>query len=84
MFLAQLHVRREGYISGYGRADPSKPLRATVEVIGDHGKTELNLGPEASDRIVSLIADELAKSARATAEAMVAEVISGQTLLAAE
>lgn len=83
MFLNRLTVAREGYYA-YGKPDPNKPLRATVEVIGDHGKTELNLGPEASDRIVAIIADELAKAARATAEAMTAEIINGQNLLAAE
>jgi hypothetical protein len=83
MFLTRLTVAREGYYASYNKADPSKPLRATVEVAGAHGKTELDLGPEASDRIVAIIADELAKAARATAEAMTAEIISGQNLIAA-
>ena len=85
MFLAKLSITREGYIGrSYGRADPSKPLRATVEVIGESGTTELNLGPEASNRLIAIIADELAASARATAEAMTADFINGQNLLAAE
>lgn len=83
MFLTRLTVAREGYYS-YSKADPNKPLRATVEVAGQNGKTELDLGPEASDRIVAIIADELAKAARATAEAMTAEIINSQNLLAAE
>lgn len=83
-FVAAISIRRDGYYSSYsGSADPTKPLRCTVETIGDLGKVELNLGPEASSRIVALIAEELAASARATAEAMTASFINAQPLLAA-
>lgn len=80
MFLTRISICRDGYIgSGYGRADPSKPLRCTVEVEGTIGKTELNLPPETSDRIVALIADELAEQARKVAEVMTAKFIEAAT-----
>lgn len=76
MFLAALSITREGYYSGSHRsADPSKPLRAVVEIIGAQGKTELNLPPETSAKIIALIADELAASARAVAENMTAQFV---------
>lgn len=85
MFLARLSIAREGYVgSGYGRAaDPSKPLRATVEIIGESGKTEIDLPAETSDRIVALIAEELAASARAVAEKMTAQFIAAGPALPA-
>lgn len=76
MILARLTVAREGYYGPGHRCDPSKPLRATVEVIGDNGKTELNLSPEVSARVVALIADELAAEARKVAEIMTASFIN--------
>ena len=48
MFITQISIVRDGYY-GYGKHDPSKPLRATVAVEGQHGKVEVNLTPEASD-----------------------------------
>jgi hypothetical protein len=85
MFLNKLVIEREGYYGGHGKADPARPLRARVEVQGQHGKTELDLGPEASDRLIAIIADELTNAARATAEAMTAEIITqSANLLPAE
>lgn len=82
MFLSAISIVREGYYMGsYGKADPSKPLRATVQVEGPMGKTEINLPPETSDRIVALIADELAEQARKVAEAMTAQFIEAGTTL---
>lgn len=87
MFLNKLLIVREGYYSSdYNRSksDPSKPLRCTIEVQSNSGKTELDLGPDASARIIAAISDELVIAARATAEAMTAEIITAQPLLAAE
>lgn len=84
MYVNAISVRREGYYGSGYRSDPSKPLRCTVEVQGESGKTELNLSPEASNRIVALIADELAASARAVAKAMTASFINAQPALPAE
>lgn len=87
MYLNRLTILREGYYGsnyGHSKGDPSKPLRATIEIQSVNGKTELDLGEEASARILAVISDELVRAARATAEAMTAEIISGQTLLAAE
>jgi hypothetical protein len=77
MFVTQIAVRREGYYSGYGaKPDPSKPFHTTIEVLGQHGKIELNLSPAMSDRIVAIIAEEVAAAGRATAEAMTADVLN--------
>ena len=86
MFVTRIAVAREGYFGhGYGgKADPSKPFRATIEVLGSHGKIELNLSQELSDRVVSLIAEEVAAAGRATAEAMTADVLNIAALAAPE
>lgn len=82
MHLNAISITREGYYPGScHKADPSKPLRCTVEVSGPMGKTELNLPPEVSDRIVSLISDELAAQSRRVAEAMTAQFIEGAAVL---
>jgi hypothetical protein len=81
MFVTSISVRRDGYYgAGYGKPDPSKPFKATVEVHGQHGKIELVLDPDMSKRIVALIADEVAAAGRATAEAMTADVLTAKAL----
>lgn len=75
MIVSRISVTREGWYAAYNKPDASKPLRATVEVYGDMGKVELNLGPGASDRIVALIADEIASAGRATAELLTAKAL---------
>lgn len=85
MFVTRIAVQREGYYGGYGaKPDPSKPFHATIEVMGQHGKIELNLSAEMSDRIVGIIADEVAAAGRATAEAMTADVLNVTALAAPE
>lgn len=86
MFVTSISVRREGYYGPYGGgvAKEDAPFQATVELHGQLGKVELKLDPEMSKRIVAVIADEVAAAGRATAEAMTADFISGQPLLAAE
>lgn len=86
MFVTQIAVRRDGYYGSYGggKADPSKPFHATIEVLGQSGKIELNLSPEMSQRIVAIIAEEVAAAGRATAEAMTAEVLNVAALAAPE
>jgi hypothetical protein len=76
MLVRSISIRREGDLYGYGNVDPSKPFRATIEVQGQHGKVELNLSPAMSERIVAIIADEVAAAGRATAEAMTAAVMN--------
>lgn len=77
MFIGSIEIRREGYIGSlYGKPDPSKPFLAKIEVHGSRTKTEMVLSPEMSARIVEIIADEVAASGRATAEAMVAEAFT--------
>jgi len=61
MFIGAIEIRREGYIGhGYGSPDPSKPFLAKIEVHGSRTKTEMMLSPELSERIVAIIADEVA------------------------
>lgn len=79
MFIGRVTIAREGYI-GYQYEAPKvdKPFRATVEVHGNSNKTQLNLSPELSARIMAVIADEIVAAARATAEAMVADALTIQ------
>jgi hypothetical protein len=77
MFVNRITIVRDGYY-GYGKADPSKPLRTTIEVEGQHGKVELNLSPALSDKVVKIIADEIAAAGRATAEALTAQCLSAK------
>jgi len=82
MFLAAITITREGYYpGGYHKADPSKPLRAVVQIDGPLGKTELNLPPETSDRIIALIADEVAEQSKRVAEAMTRQFIEAAPAL---
>jgi hypothetical protein len=77
MFISQISIRRDGYYAyGGSKPDASKPFLATIEVHGGGHKTELNLSPEMSERIVAIVADEVAAAGRATAEAMVAEAMT--------
>lgn len=81
MFVTAINIRRDGYYGpGYSMPDPSKPFRATIEVHGAQGKVELNLAPEMSQRIMTILADEVAAAGRATADAMTAEIIAGTAL----
>lgn len=77
MFVTSVSMRRQGYYgASYGKADPAKPFDITIEVNGQHGKIELNLRPELSERIIALIASEIAEAGRVTAEALTASFIA--------
>lgn len=78
MFITSINITRDGYY-GYGKHDPSKPLRATVAVEGQHGKVELNLTPEASDCMVALIAEEIVAATKDTANLMTSGLIAATT-----
>jgi hypothetical protein len=85
MFVTSISIRRDGYYgASYGKPDPAKPFRTTIEVLGNHGKIELELSPDMSRRIVDIVADEVAAAGRATAEAMTAECITCSALPAPE
>ena len=75
MFVNSISIRRDGYL-GYGKPDHSPPLKATIEVEGQHGKVELNLSADLSKRVVEIIADEIAAAGRATAEALTASCLN--------
>ena len=74
MFVNAISIRRDGYYGSSG--DPSKPFRTTIEVQGQHGKVELTLSPAMSEKIVAIIAEEVAAAGRATAEAMTAQCLT--------
>lgn len=83
MHLKAISIVREGcYYGSHSKVDPSKPLRCTVEVEGPLGKTEMNLPPEVSDRIVSLVAEELAEQTKRIAEAMTTQFIDAAASVA--
>lgn len=78
-------VLREGYYPGLfqssiGKDAAARPFTAKIEVQGAQGKVELQLSPELSKRVVDIIADEVAAAGRATAEAMVASMITAPAL----
>lgn len=83
MFITAINISREGYY-GFGKQDPTKPLRASVAVEGQHGKVELNLSPEASDRMVALIAEEIVAATKATASLMTSNVLTATSAAALE
>jgi hypothetical protein len=78
MFVTRVSIHREGYSYVYGRPDPTKPFRATVEIHGENGKVELNLPADASDKIVALISEEIAAAGRRTAEMLTASALEAQ------
>lgn len=83
MLVRSIHIARDGDWGG-GRIDPTKPLRAVVQVEGQHGKVELNLSDDMSKRVIDLIADEIVAAGRKTAEAMTADILNTQALPAPE
>jgi hypothetical protein len=86
MFVASISIRRQGYFGSYGGgvAKPETPFDATIEIHGQHGKTELKLSPDMSQRVLDIIADEVAAAGRSVAEAMTAQFITGVPAIAAE
>jgi hypothetical protein len=85
MFIGRVEISRQGYIgNGYGKADPGKPFIAKIEVFGSQTKTEMVLSEDLSRRVVEIVADEIAKAGRATAEAMTAEALNVVALPAPE
>lgn len=85
MIITRISVTKDGYSPySYSKPKPDAPYQATIETLGSHGKVELSLSPELSRRVVEIIADEVAAAGRATAEAMVAEVLTGTALPAPE
>lgn len=78
MIVKSINIARLGdYSFGYGApADASKPFVAKIAVAGQHGEVSLTLSPDMSRRIVEIIADEVTAAGRATAEAMVADVLN--------
>jgi len=81
MFVTRISITRDGYYgAGYGKADPSKPFNATIELHGKQGKVELVVSPSMSARIVEIVADEVVAAGRATAEALTASFIASNAI----
>jgi hypothetical protein len=75
MHLNRLNIRRVAS-KAWQDPTPADPFAATIEMIGAHGKVELELSQDLSRRILAVVAEEVANAGRATAEAMVAEAIT--------
>lgn len=76
MFVTSINIRRDGYyVYSAKKPDPNSRFRASIELHGQNGKIELDLSEELSQRIVDVIADEIVKAGRETAEALTAECI---------
>jgi len=80
MFVKAISIRKAGYF-GYGKIDPAAPYQATIEIESQNGKMELVLEEALSQRVLMLIADEVAAAGRRAAEMMTAEVINGTAAL---
>ena len=63
--------------AGFGAGPPKAHdhFDATVQIHGEHGEVKLKLGPDLCERVVSVLADEVVKAARETAQAMTAEAL---------
>lgn len=71
MRVRSLSMRREGdYGSAYGKVDYSKPFQTTIEMEGNGNELKLQIGPEVSEKIMALIADEVVKAGKIAAEAL--------------
>jgi hypothetical protein len=76
MFVTQVTINREGYY-GFGKQDRSKPFTARVSLEGENGsKIELRLDQALSDKIIGIVADEIAAAGKATADALVASAFT--------
>ena len=83
MFVRSITISRENDW-GHGPIDASKPMLAKIKVQNIHGEIVLALSPEVSQRVLGLIAEEVAAAGRATAEAMTAEILTHAALPAPE
>ena len=82
MIIKSISIRKAGYYS-YGKPKGDEPFLAQIEVESPFGEVKLNIDAERTKAIVSLIADMIAEAGRQTADAMTAEVISGDRLIGA-
>lgn len=82
MHIRSVKITRKDHFGYAGeKLNPSKPFVCAVETESENGKMELMLSPHLSERILEIIAEELAASARETAEAMVASVFTSSATL---
>lgn len=86
MIISQILIRKQGYYSGLSGRDvkAETPYNCTIEISGTSGKTELDLSPELTTRLMAVIGEEVVASSKRTAEAMTAEIITVAALPAPE
>lgn len=80
MNIKSIQIRRKDFWD----SKPKGPFVAQIEVAGPLGEVKLNIDEEMLKPIMAILADAITAAGRATAEAMTADVINGDHLLAAE
>lgn len=75
MFVRSIEIKREDDF-GYGSVSVEKPLIAKIKIEGRATETVVTLSEETSQRVLHIISEELAAAARATVEAMVADIFT--------
>lgn len=83
MHIRSITITRDGDY-GYGAVDASKPFTAKIKVVGRSSEMEIALDNAMSQRVLDLIAEEVAKAGREVANAMTAEVFQAVALPAPE
>lgn len=81
MIIKSINIRRASYYT-YGSVKADDPYVAQIEVASPHGEVKLNIDADRTKSIVAVIADLIAEAGRQTADAMTAEVVNGDKLLA--
>lgn len=82
MHVSSVKLIREGaYGYDHEKIDPTKPFVCTVEIVGQTGKHTLRIGPEVSQAVMGLIAEELAAEGRRVADMMQAQAFDHDDLL---
>lgn len=80
MHIRSIKITRLGHYGFTGeKLDVTKPFQCTVETESTDGKMELILSSALSQRVLEIVAEELAACAKETAENMVAAVFSAPT-----
>lgn len=80
MIIRAITVRRAGRYGAYGPTSEADPFEVAIEAVLPSGEIKLKLSPDLSQRVVELIADEVAEAGRRTAEAMVAQALQTQAI----
>lgn len=74
--MTQLKSIRLYRFSGFNHKD-MEPFSGTAEFVNELGEIHLKLPPEAAERLVAVIAEELIAAARLVADEMTMKIIEG-------